>query len=546
MTALRRKASVIIDTQNFYGLTEAVLGQRAKPDPDGVVAAMAALGLDVDELFIAVAEPDPRDVEEAARRLERVAPALAHLEGELRSIEPRCGPAHADVSSAAGRIAAAGGALNGVRAKCVAVTSSDLLAELHQLASTATSDVRTAQRELRIGAAHLAALTGGSVPVGMVTAGMALTKAEQTARRLSERLSMIGSYVYAAAANLEYLNRLQKTPNLALHILSGRFPIGRDGSRAGEKQIDTLCAVECLEATRAAVASGEARTVVLVSDDDDITPALLRAAGAAVGSDVLVVVAGSLAVSNRWRWATGPCPSWFHLDACTLCRMVGLDPHVVACRRQELASLVVGNGVTFFPGPEDRVVTASGLELRYDGPVLAGGTVLCAATLDWGTDSTRPLPKVGLSTMGSTSAGRIVDAGPEVPGVNVRELQIPLNDGSRIFAGYLGAPGWWRAGHRVVVADLAGGGKWPRVMGFAPGSPIDLVEPVTAEVRQIRQPRGVQGSFATVTASAGTWEVFIAGGAVSAGDTVVIWPYEHVRRGAGRYPPKAVLLSTAI
>lgn len=546
MPALRRKATVIIDTQNFHGLTEAVLGQRAKADPDGVVDAMSVLGLEVDRLLIAVAEPDARDVEEAARRLERLAPPLAHLERELRSIEPRCGPARADVRSAGGRVGAAEQLLNGARGRCAGVSIADLLAELHTIATSAGADVREADREIRAGTLRLRGLTGGSVPAGMVTAGMALAKTEQDVKRMSERLTMIGSYLYAAAANLDYLDKLEKAPCQPLEVMPGRFQIGREGSRAGEKRVDTLCAVECLEATRDGVSRGHERTIVVISDDDDITPALSRAAAIAAGSKVLVVAAGSLAISNRWRWATSPCPSWLHLDACTISRMVGLEPQVVARRRQELASLVLGNAVTFFPGPADRVVTANGLELRYDGPVLAGGSPLFAATLDWGPDSARPLPKLGLSTVASPPAGAIADAVPEVAGINVRELQIPLDDGSRMVAGHLDAPGLWRAGHRVVVASLGGGGRWPRVMGLDPASPIDLAEPVAAEVRRVVQPARASGSFATVTAPAGTWEVFVGGSLVHVGDTVVVWPYETARRGSRRLPPKAVLLSTAI
>lgn len=543
MTRPRRQATVIIDTQNVYGLTEAVLGQRAKPDPSGVALAMFDLGFDLDRLYIAIAEPESRDAEEAARRLERLVPQLARLENALRSVAPRCGPAHADVASASGRCGGAKTTLTGVRAKCTATSSRLLLDQLHGLHSSAMEDLREAARELEQAVDRLGSLSGGSVPGDLVASAVRVTAERQAALRLHDRLSVIGSYLYAASANTDYLDAVIAASHPP-EILRGRFPIGRDGTKAGEKQVDTLCAVECLEATREAVSRGDARTVLVISDDDDITPALARAARIASGSSVSVAAAGSLSISNRWRRSGAPRPSWLHIEACTMCKIVGLDPPLVALRRQELAALALGDPVTFLPGPADRVVTANGLELRYEGPGLTGPTQLFAADLLWGRDGSRPLPKVRLSLTPGRSWGRVVQAVAEssaTPAVRARELEVPVDDGTRVFPAHVSAPGWWSAGDRLVVVDAStSGGVSPRVVGASPSSPANIVEPVVAEVRSTRAP------FATVTAPSGTWDVFASGIPLSVGDTVVIWPYERMRRGSGRYPPKAVLLSSPI
>jgi hypothetical protein len=109
--------------------------------------------------------------------------------------------------------------------------------------------------------------------------------------------------------------------------------------------------------------------VVVMSDDDDLTPALRAAARLTAGTEVRV---GTDKVRNRFQShpPAADRPRWLVLDLHAWHRAVGGDPVAAAAARHDLARLALGHRLGFAPGGEDDLaVTADGLLVntgRYD------------------------------------------------------------------------------------------------------------------------------------------------------------------------------------
>lgn len=86
------------------------------------------------------------------------------------------------------------------------------------------------------------------------------------------------------------------------------------------------------------MSAGVPHAVIVLSDDDDPTPALAHAAELADGSEVRVVVAGTATVFDRHGGMATSArrPRWLTLDASMWCRLAGLRPDSVRTQRNHI------------------------------------------------------------------------------------------------------------------------------------------------------------------------------------------------------------------
>ncbi|MGD0985091.1 MAG: hypothetical protein ABSA65_14945 [Acidimicrobiales bacterium] len=531
-------ASVVIDTQNFYGFSARALGPRAKADPSGIVKAFRYLGFEVDEVHVAVAKPAQDDAQEAANRLcsvrERLNLVLTRLSFLASKVPSGIDGCLVSASQACTRAIQELHGVGQVHSGLLAFSS------LHKDAGLASARLEDARHHLQEARNSLLALPVAPVSSELVVSALRVAELEQELQRLSERLGNISMYLYGAASNIEYLNLLSTGAHapLRVHVSQGRWPIGRDGGAATEKRVDTICAVELLEATRAAL-SAAPRAVILVSDDDDLSPAATRAVSIAQTQNVSVIVAGTAALSRRWRGTATHEPAWLHLDASTVCRMAGLDPANVAKQRSELATLALGLPIRFTQSSAGRVTSPAGLTLEWKGLPLIAPTNLYAGSLVWGRNGEYGVPRVELSPMvGNPLAvkGRATLRGHANPQVRVTPYQVPVSAGGPPLAAQIEAPGWWQVGSQLVIAEVPTqtGTVW-KVVGPDPTSPAPptLLDAREAVVQSLQHP------FAKVTSGGESWDVFEHSGRLGVGGRVIIWPY-------GASGSNAVLLSSVL
>jgi hypothetical protein len=183
-----------------------------------------------------------------------------------------------------------------------------------------------------------------------------LWELDRRTRQVLGAIEAASSYAWASGQNLEYEAQLLTfSGDPKISVRPGRLRPGFEDHGPDEKQIDTLCAVACLEHARRAVEAGGRYAVVLLSDDDDMSPALRSAAALAASTDVRVVVAGSDTVRNRWQSMppTPDRPRWVVLDQHAWHWVLGVDPVTAVLRRNELARLALGQKLSIGDGLGD-------------------------------------------------------------------------------------------------------------------------------------------------------------------------------------------------
>jgi hypothetical protein len=176
--------------------------------------------------------------------------------------------------------------------------------------------LRPAMEDLSTAIDDLAASSMGRVSGDWVRSMQFLISTRRRIDLLVSVVASLASYSYAAESNLSYCAAVTSPAGTNLTQLKGRFRLGRDGDGPGEKQVDTLCAISSVvEATRDALSRTTAHAVILLSDDDDLTPALRYAAQLAHNSPVRVVAAGSITVGSRHGHSAPVGPEAAHRTA---------------------------------------------------------------------------------------------------------------------------------------------------------------------------------------------------------------------------------------
>ena len=541
---------MVVDTQNVYGSSGDALGQREKPTPEGVVRAFGALGYDVDEVRIAVALPDSQDCRSAAAGLVGQRRSISALSLDLQSlIVPTT------VQTA---LWACTSRLDAARNQCTRpaaiATLGDQLLGLNSLAQRVLAELEPAGTELRAaldGLSQEAKRASGPSPSEWIGAMRALVEATRRIEVIRSAVDSVGSFAYAGEANLAYRRSLPQTAEgAAVKVMEGRFRPGHDGQRPGEKQVDTLCAVACVEATTAAIADGETRSVIVVSDDDDLTPALAHAAGLVGTTDVRVVVAGTSTVFHRHGESpSSPTrPRWITLDASAWCCLVGHDPAHIHAQRNHLALLALG-GAGAFTVKDGVPALKSGLKGKLDfrDAGRSGKVALSVVTLSWGRAKDRPIPTMVVGTQGGTVRNVTQVRARRAKGSRIDLRNLPGDAGGKKVDLRVGVPGWWMAGDELIVASVdTRNRKVHRVLGHAPG--FQLPGPVAAAKRV--GVVAVRGEWAETSDGTDTWGVFVGRHVgLTTGDSVLVCPYERTgRTGPGGQPhhPRAILLSSAL
>lgn len=545
------KATLIVDTQNIYGASGDALGRRCKPDPVGLVEAFGHLGFEVAAIHIAIALPDEQDAKRAALELTNQCRPLDRIEAELSRVVLPGGLARQ---------------LDGVRshlrtASTLAAWRPDgglsmveLLEATNTAAQAVVAELVPSARELSAVIDGLVAASAGittRVPGSWVQGTRTLVGAHRKLEVVTEAVESISSYGYAGAANISYKESLPEAARGAtVSVLEGRFRRGRDGATPGEKQVDTLCAIACVELARDAAATGLPHAVVVLSDDDDLTPALARAAEDTASTATSVVVAGTETVGSRH--GSGPqgpgVPQWLTLDAASWCRVCGIDPVSALVQRNVLASLALGNRAVFTIDG-DTATTSTGLTARLDqrDTNTSGTAALGVARLQWGRSGGRPLPGVVVGTRGGQVGGAMQARARRAQGTRVGVRHLPIDLAGTPAEVLLGVPGWWMAGDELVVVAVAGArGVTHRVLGYAPGfdPPGASAEARSAEVLTL------SGEWAEVASGSDSWSVYVRRGIeLTPGDRVVVCPYERSARtgpNGRRFAPRAILLSSAL
>jgi len=82
----RMPATVVIDVQNVYGLGGDVLGIRSKPTPDGVAAALAPYGFDVETVDVPIGIPDVTDCPRVLKGLNQAADTVSDVQIHLATV----------------------------------------------------------------------------------------------------------------------------------------------------------------------------------------------------------------------------------------------------------------------------------------------------------------------------------------------------------------------------------------------------------------------------------------------------------------------------
>lgn len=544
------KTTIVVDTQNAYGSSGDALGQREKPTPAGVVDAFTSVGFDVNEVRIAVALPDAQDCQRAGSELQGQRRGLARLATDLGSLSlPR--PIQPQVWACQQRLQSAEGL-------CVWTPGNgslrDRMAVLNDIARAVVAELVPADAELRSvvdGLSREARRALGAVSADWVVSMRTLVEASRRLQVVRSAIESVGSFAYAGGANLDYHSSLPATAGSArVKILEGRFRPGRDGQNPGEKQVDTLCAVACVEATTAALGLAEPYAVIVLSDDDDLTPALAHAAELADGSAVRVIVAGTSTVFNR-HGESPPAPNrprWLTLDASMWCRLAGYHPGNIHTQRNQIANLSLGN-----PGPftvvDDSPEARTGLKGKLDhrDAGLTGQVVLSAVSLSWGARQDRPVPGIVVGTAGGAIRDVFRARARRAQRSRVGIRFLPLDASGTELEATLGVPGWWMAGDELVVASVQVRGRTiHRVLGHAPGA--TLPGPPAAALRT--EVVAVNKEWAEVTDGTNSWSVYVGRNVgLHSGDQVLVCPYERSGRagpGGRRFTPRAILLSSAL
>lgn len=544
--------TVVVDVQNVYGLSGAVLRSRAKPSPSGIVAALAPYGFEVDLIDAPIAVPDPGDFARTATtraavgaELEAARAVLVATTGgpSAHRLRLACGGVEGAVAAICSELPAGGDlilrltAVNGLanRArKCL----KDALAALERATEELVTD---AKHRHRVPASHVEDLHA------LMQERAHLVTIDRSVRALS-------SYAFAGRNNLAHLQELEKPNGLVRVVASpGRLRLGYAGRAPDEKRIDTMCAVACLERTREALEADEPRAVVLLSDDDDLTPAARAAVRLAAGSKVRVYVAGSRVVQDRFVYggASEDRPRWIVLDQNAWHHLVGEDPFKALLQRQQLAKLALGLPLPFGP---DRLpglaVTAQGLPAQLSDPSAVLPAPLYLERFRWSFEETETfnVPRAVVATTApGAPPGRTVRCPPaRGTQVDVGRIPVQADAGPALSHVEVPAPGWWAAGDELVIAPAARGGTdaW-RVVGPAPtSSPKPLTGAERGRIQRLRLTEFGGAVWATVRLERGPVSVLAnAGVGLSLGDEVAVVAYE---RDASGLPPRAVLLSSAL
>jgi hypothetical protein len=542
--ATKRPATVIIDTQNVYGNSGDLFGYRYKPDPEGVVRAFARLGLEVDRVEIAVALPEANDIDQVRSGLRKHGIAIDQIRAGVSRLGSIASPAVGDLFKAAEAAASALaaltlGAASGLRER---------LEDVNQVAQAARQHLRAARTSLQRALALLEAEGRGArlIPGDHIRVAFEALRLLDRLDTVTRDINAISSYAYAGRGNLDFAEHVGADGGL-VRRLEGRFRPGQDGGGPGEKQIDTLCAVAAVDATRAAVEAGEARCIVVLSDDDDLSPALRRAAVVASGTSTTVLVAGTDTVRTRFERQAGgrDCPGWLVLDMTAWSHVVGHDPANALMQRNQYASLALGNPCAFMR-TEHGVVTRFGLRARLHGPCEQDNARLWLCDLRW------------LSERGTGFPTPVVTAEERryAPGAKVRVQRaarraltprnIPVDRNRTPVDAAVGAPGWWMSGDELVVVDAPGAGRRSHLLGD-PEHSLSLEERAHAVVATVES---VDARGASVVNDAGRWWVHSPQrSALRSQDQVVVVPYERSGRrrpDGGRSLPVAVLCSSAL
>jgi len=441
-------------------------------------------------------------------------------------------------------------------ALCSPTPSGDLasaLVAINALAEDAIYELRGAQLALGDSIAHVCVDAGrqSNVPSDSVRALQASW--EQRARLVAvcKSVQAFSSYAWAGKNNMAHRDAILPTGGPVVVVHSGRFRPGYDGRDPDEKQVDTLCAVACLERTQAAIAAGGSRAVIVMSDDDDLTPALCAAAALTTGTDVRVVVAGTAVVHDRFRDMPMSTrrPRWLVLDQHAWHRAVGLDPVAAACTRHQLARLALGSPLPFDTSPDGKrlAVTHQGLKVKLASTVGTLPAVLGLDHLEWrsGRDKASQVPRAVVGPGVGQSPGQVVRC--EAPqGTRLAMLRLPVTDprgGPEPLHVRLSAPGWWMANDELVVAkpDTGGGDSW-RVVG--PNSPRTLEDLAGVTRGQVMRLTARQATWATVKLPGQSVTVLVPDGTgLHVGDEIAVVAYERVASGP---PARALLISSAL
>ncbi len=545
--------TVVVDVQNVYGLAGAVLGIPRKPTPDGIAAALRPYGFEVDKVEAPIGLPDFRDLKGVRSNLAEVGKDVGQVSQQLMSI---VGAQDHELRLAIGYLEEASSLLTGSE---IDEPTIDGLQAVNQVANEALGKLSAASYRLRKAAENICdqARISSGVPSAYVAVLASALEYSSEVDRLSQHLQSASSYAWAGAQNLRHLNELNRfsaPPIVRTH--PGRFRPGFRGGKPDEKRIDMLCGMLCMEETVRAVKAGDRRAVVLISDDDDLTPAVESAARTARGSEVSLVVAGSPGAADRLQARSAPPerPRWIVLDQHAWHRIVGLDPVGRACARHQLARLALGSTLPFTENlASGFVATKQGLRARLQSsgdspPPLPA--LLYLADLDWATARRKegylPTPVVTDARPAAAPLGQEVEC-PPAKGTEVALGQIPLLIGGQLRYARVPAPGWWMAGDKLIVAQTPGdprraGGGW-RILG--PGVPRtseDLSGALRGRVTVVST--ASRGAWAIVETADRTYSVpYKPPMVLSAGDEVVIVPYE---RSATRFPPRALLASSPL
>jgi len=243
------RATVVVDTQNAYGSAGDALGLRAKPTPAGVVDAFGSVGFEVDEVRIAVALPDLQDAQRARSELRGLEKGLQQLSVEIAAVAL---PPSVQLAALSFRQHADAAAVQCVDMSSNAVSVRDRLTDLNSDAMSVIADHEPASEKLRSLIHELseeARRSKGPVPADWVTTMRTLVEASRRVSVIRAAVEAISSFAYAGGENLDYHASLPPSVGTAsVVVLEGRFRPGRDGTTPGEKQVDTLCAVACVEA----------------------------------------------------------------------------------------------------------------------------------------------------------------------------------------------------------------------------------------------------------------------------------------------------------
>lgn len=553
MTTVPTPATIVVDVQNVYGTSGDALGWRYKPDPAGIVAAFDRLGFAVERIVIPIGQPDRQD---AMRAVGSLVDQRAQLERRLNDLAviSRAGlppGVAAALDTADHHLQLALGALPAVAPTGVLA---DLLEQSRQCANGARTYLQPALNKLRDAADQL--LRGSrrlQVPgdwVGTLHSVITLSSRLET---VASAIGAVGSYAYAAQANLEYGASLpDHVGSAVVDTPRGRFRADRDGSGPAEKQIDTLCALACGDAARRTASAGQPHAVILLSEDDDLTPAVREAAKVAAGTPVRMVVAGSNRIAKRWSdYPPSPeRPGWIVLDTDTWALICNLDPSGAFAHRHQLAKLATGDPILATVA-QGSAATRLGLRLLCDGALPDGDFAANLARLDWGPERNRPIPTAAITDRPGTPVGKVAQLRRATGAL--RPVEVPLQVANDEVRGVLGAPGLWMAGDEVIAveapdATTAGGTPVWRILGPRPGSQHRGRAPVRRFVVE-----GLNAPWVRLSDIGGDGSVATAcyqgtNVGLSPGDEVIAWIYERSSgSGPGRkYPPRGVLLSSAL